>query len=215
MSRSDTARRRVRTYTARLRACLGAVSAHEIAAVADRLHRVARAGGTVFLAGNGGSAATAAHVALDLSKSTRGRPPRPDVRGVRTVTLCEPATMTAWGNDHGYESVFAGPLATLAQPGDVVLLFSVSGNSPNIVAAAREAQEAGATVIALLGHPGGEVRGLADLTVVVPNSEYEVVEDVHLTIGHILAIHLRDALRDAAGRRTPPRRGRTRTRRRG
>ncbi|HYM71122.1 MAG TPA: SIS domain-containing protein [bacterium] len=213
MSRSDAARRTARAYTARLRACLGAVPAGEIATVADRLHRIARAGGTIFLAGNGGSAATASHVALDLGKSTLGRPPRLGAKRIRTVALGDTATMTAWANDHGYECVFAEQISTLARPGDAALLFSVSGNSPNIVAAARAARAAGAAVIALVGRPGGEVRTLADLAVVVPSSEYEVVEDVHLAIGHILTVHLRDALRDTGAR--PARRPVVRARRRG
>ena len=214
MSRNDAARRAARAYTTRLRACLGEVSARDIAAVADRLHRAALAGGTVFLAGNGGSAATAAHVALDLGKSTRGRPPRPGARGIRTIALEQPAVLTAWGNDHGYECVFAEQITTLARPGDVALLFSVSGNSPNIVAAAVAARAAGASVIALVGRPGGAVRALADLAVVVPCGEYEVVEDAHLTIGHILTVHLRDALRNTTTPRGAPRRGGTRARRR-
>ncbi|HLJ60807.1 MAG TPA: SIS domain-containing protein [bacterium] len=217
MSRNDAARRGARAYTTRLRACLGAVPAGEIAAVADRLHRIARAGGAIFLAGNGGSAATATHVALDLGKSTLGRPPRLGAKRVRTVALCEPAALTAWANDHGYEYVFAEQIRTLARPGDAVLLFSVSGNSPNIVAAARAARATGAVVIALVGRPGGAVRTLADLVVVVPSDEYELVEDVHLAIGHILTVHLRGALRDAGTRPGRRRRtsGRTRARRSG
>ncbi len=201
MSRSDAARRAARTYASRLRTCLEAVSSREIAAVADHLQRVVLAGGTILIAGNGGSATTASHMALDLGKGTRGRPPRPGARRIRTLSLCEPAVLTAWGNDHGYEHVFAEQVSTLARPGDAVVLLSVSGTSPNIVAAARAARAAGAAVIALVGDPGRELRALADLAVVVPSREYEIVEDTHLAIGHILTVYLKDAL-DHAGR--PP-----------
>jgi D-sedoheptulose 7-phosphate isomerase len=201
MSRNDAARRAVEAYASRLRACLDAVAAKEIAAVADRLHRVVLAGGTILLAGNGGSAATASHMALDLGKSTRGRPPRPGARRIRTLSLCDPAVLTAWGNDHGYDRVFAEQVSTHARPGDAAVLLSVSGTSPNMVAAARAARAAGAAVIALVGDPGGELRALADLAVVVPSREYEIVEDTHLAIGHILTVYLKDAL-DHAGR--PP-----------
>jgi len=197
MSKSDRTRAAARAYLTRLRGSLAEISAGEIAAVAHRVWEVARGGGTIFVAGNGGSAATAAHLAVDLGKSTLGRPMRAGTRRVRAVALCEPALLTAWANDHGYDGVFAEQLRTLARPGDAALLVSVSGNSPNIVAAAHAARAAGAVVIALLGRPGGVVRDLADLAVVVPSEDYGIVEDAHLAINHIVAAHVREAL-DAA-----------------
>jgi D-sedoheptulose 7-phosphate isomerase len=149
----------------------------------------------VLFCGNGGSAATASHLALDLGKSTLGRTPRADGPRVRTVCLSDPTpVLTAWANDEGYEGVFAEQVRTLARPGDAVVLLSVSGTSPNIVAAARAARKAGATVIALVGGRGGTVRDLADLAVVVPSEDYGVVEDVHLAIDHMITNYLREAL---------------------
>jgi len=200
MTKSSPARRRTRAYLARLRACLAAVSADEIAAVAERLWEVARGGGTIFVAGNGGSAATASHLALDVAKSTLGRAPRRGARRIRTATLSDPATLTAWANDHGYEGVFAEQITALARPEDAVLLLSVSGTSPNVVRAARAARAAGALVIALIGRPGRALLELADLAVVVPSDEYEIVEDVHLTINHIVTDCLRAALLAAPAR---------------
>ncbi len=200
MATSSPARQRTRAYLARLRACLAAVSADEIAAVAERLWEVARDGGTIFVAGNGGSAATASHLALDVGKGTLGRAPRRGVPRIRTATLSDPAMLTAWANDHGYEGVFAEQITALARPEDAVLLLSVSGTSPNVVRAARAARAAGALVIALIGRPGRTLRELADLAVVVPSDEYEVVEDVHLTINHIITDYLRAALLAAPAR---------------
>jgi len=214
MPNRNPARRGARAYLARLRACLAAVSADEIAAVAERLWEVARGGGTIFVAGNGGSAATASHLALDVGKGTLGRPPQRGGPRIRTAVLSDPAVLTAWANDHGYEGVFAEQIRALARPEDAVVLLSVSGTSPNVVRAARAARAAGAVVIALVGRPGRTLGELADLAVVVPSEEYEVVEDVHLAINHIITEYLRAALRASpprarrsAGRGRRPRRG--------
>ena len=198
MSRSDAskeARPVVEAHLARLRSCLEAVPASQIAQMAERLWQVTRAGGLIMIGGNGGSAATASHMALDLGKSTLGRPPRPDGLRVRTLCLSDPTpVLTAWANDQGYADVFSEQVTTLAHPGDAVVLLSVSGDSPNVVAAARAARQGGATVIALLGGRGGAVRALADLAVVVPSDDYGVVEDVHLAINHMVTNYLRAAL---------------------
>jgi D-sedoheptulose 7-phosphate isomerase len=213
MSRSDAsagARPVVEAHLARLRSCLEAVPASQIAEVAERLWQVARAGGLIMIAGNGGSAATASHMALDFGKSTLGRPPRADGLRVRTVCLSDPTpVLTAWANDEGYELVFAEQVTSLARPGDAVVLLSVSGTSPNIVAAARAARKAGEMVIALLGGRGGNVRDLADLAVVVPSEDYGVVEDVHLAIDHMVTNYLRETLGSEGRLHGESRRGKT------
>jgi D-sedoheptulose 7-phosphate isomerase len=181
-------------YLARLRSCLRHTDPGQIAAVAERLWEVARAGGQVLIAGNGGSAASASHMALDLGKSTLGRPPRRHGVRVRTLALNDPGPMiTAWGNDYGYERIFAEQIRTHGRPGDAAVLFSVSGNSPNIVAAAETAKAMGLTVIALLGRPGGRVRELADAAMIVPSEDYGIVEDVHLAINHAVSRYVMNA----------------------
>mgnify|MGYP001193226237 CR=1 FL=1 len=201
-SHAAGARAAIDAHLARLRACLGAVDTARVNAIAERLRDVAAAGGLIFTAGNGGSAATASHMALDFGKSTFGRPPRVEALRVRALSLADPSpVLTAWANDEGYEGVFAEQVTALARRGDAIVLLSVSGNSPNVVAAARAARSAGAAVIALTGHPGGGVRGLADLAVVVPSDDYRVVEDVHLAISHMLTGYLAEAL--APGSRAP------------
>jgi D-sedoheptulose 7-phosphate isomerase len=163
-----------------------------VTVVAERLARIAGAGGLLLIAGNGGSAATASHMALDLSK---GRPPGQQSLRVRTVSLPDTSPMlTAWANDEGYDRVFAEQIRTLARPGDAVVLLSVSGTSPNIVAAARAARAAGAIVVALTGARGRGMRRLANLAITVPSDDYRVVEDVHLAISHMITAYLSDAL---------------------
>jgi phosphoheptose isomerase len=205
----------------RLRSALAAVDTSDVVTLAERLWQVARAGGLVLIAGNGGSAANAAHMAVDLSKSSLGRPARPDAVRVRAVALSDAASVvTAWGNDEAYESVFAEQVTTLARTGDAVVLLSASGQSPNIVAAARAGRSAGAAVFALLGGDGGAVWALADHAIVVPSDDYQVVEDAHLAINHMITTYIRLAVGAKAPRLTmggsvPPRTGRlTATRRR-
>jgi len=188
------ARAAVDDHVFRLRAALAAIDASAVSAIGERLGQVLRAGGLVLLAGNGGSAATASHMAVDLGKAALGRPPRPEVPRLRTIALSDPAVVTAWANDEAYDAAFAEQITTLARPGDAVVLLSVSGRSPNVVAAARAARAAGAAVIALLGGDGGTVRPLADHALVVPSDDYQVVEDAHLAVNHMVTTYLRLAL---------------------
>ncbi|MBA2681378.1 MAG: SIS domain-containing protein [Ktedonobacteraceae bacterium] len=149
---------------------------------------------TIFLLGNGGSAATASHFACDLTKGTRTRD---DIPAFRAITLNENvALMTAWANDTTYERIFAEQLSALVRPHDVVILISVSGNSPNILAAAVAARRSDALVIALTGQSGGSLMPLADLAICVPTQSIEQVEDAHLIIAHSLCVVLRKRLDD-------------------
>lgn len=177
---------------------------HELAAVtvalpfdmlahaADTLLECHRRGGTIFIFGNGGSAATASHFACDLAKGVR-------VEGVpafRVFPLTDNVPLlTAWGNDASYEQVFAAQLIALVRPGDVIVAISASGNSPNVLAAVRVARAAGALTIALSGRDGGRLAPLADLTVRVPAETMEQVEDAHSIITHSLCVALRRRLR--------------------
>lgn len=102
--------------------------------------------------------------------------------------------LTAWANDTSYDRVFAEQLATLVRPGDVVVAISASGNSPNVLEAARVAQQSDAIVIALTGQSGGQLYQLADLTIRVPAQSIEQVEDAHLVIAHSLCVVLRRRL---------------------
>lgn len=154
-----------------------------------------RRGGAVFVMGNGGSAATASHFVCDLAKGTRidGLP------AFRVVALNDNAPLlTAWANDSGYERVFAEQLAALVRPGDLVMLISASGNSPNILAAVEVAHCAGATTIALTGATGGRLARCAHLSICVPTPSIEQVEDAHLIVAHSLCVALRARLRDEA-----------------
>ncbi len=169
---------------------------HTLNKIAEVLLECQRRGNTIFLLGNGGSAATASHFACDLAKGTRIQE-RP---AFRAIALNESVPlMTAWANDTSYERIFAEQLSALVRSNDVVILISVSGNSPNILAAARAARLADALVVALTGQSGGRLLSLADLAVCVPAQSVEQAEDAHLIIAHSLCVFLRKLLhREAA-----------------
>ncbi len=144
----------------------------------------------LFLLGNGGSAATASHMACDLAKTSL----MPGVRRIRAIALTDNVPLiTAWGNDASYEDVFAEQLANLVQPGDLVIALSGSGNSPNVLRAVKVAKDVGARTVGLTGHPGGKLKGMVDISVVVPSRRIEQAEDAHLILDHLVSVALREA----------------------
>jgi len=144
------------------------------------LEAVRSTNGRVFVFGNGGSATTASHFACDLSKGTikEGRP------RFKVITLHDIATFSAYANDCGYETVFAEQLKNHAQAGDVAIGISVSGNSPNVLHAIKVAKAMGLYTIGLTGEPGGKLKDLVDLCIIVPSNDMQIVEDLHLAILH-------------------------------
>lgn len=147
-----------------------------------RLERARIEGRRVFLFGNGGSMATASHFACDLGKGTI-QPARPRFRVMVFDSL---PTLTAYANDHGYETVFADPLITHSQPGDLAIAFTASGNSPNIVRAMEAARERGLVTVAFTGFDGGQVKDRVELNIHVPIHSYALVEDAHLILTHAI-----------------------------
>ncbi|MBI3548169.1 MAG: SIS domain-containing protein [Elusimicrobia bacterium] len=159
-----------------------------VAKVAALIEEARDRGRQVFVMGNGGSAAAASHFAVDLSKTAAapGKPP------LRCISLSDNAAyLTACGNDLGYEHVFARQLENLVQKGDLVLLISGSGNSPNVLEAAKLAKSRGALTIAFVGFDGGKLKGIADVSLHIDAKQYGVVEDMHMSLGHIIAFYLR------------------------
>jgi D-sedoheptulose 7-phosphate isomerase len=147
-------------------------------------------GGTIFTAGNGGSAATASHLALDLQKAGRA----PGGRGTRALSLADNmGLVTAWGNDTSYDRVFAEQLEVLAAPGDALVVVSVSGSSPNLVTLLEAAKRHRVISVGLLGRTGGAARELVDCPVLVPSDDYGWVESAHIVLHHVLTYAVRDA----------------------
>lgn len=138
---------------------------------------------TIYTCGNGGSAATADHLACDLLKATRA----PGVAPIRAHSLCaNSATLMAYANDEGYSNVFVRQLESLARPGDVLIAISGSGNSANVVDAAMWARKNGLLVICLTGMGGGRLAIASHHAIVVPSDSMPQIEDVHMALCHAL-----------------------------
>jgi len=175
-------------YLDRLQTAVQALPRERMNTLGETLFRAYRSNKQVFLLGNGGSSSTASHMAADLAKNTIG----PNMKRFRIVSLNDNAAiMTALANDLGYENVFSEQLTNLIQAGDVLIVVSASGNSPNVLKAMRYARSRSAEVVGLLGFDGGTAAELADIALIVPSDHYGVVEDVHLIVNHILVDYFR------------------------
>jgi D-sedoheptulose 7-phosphate isomerase len=187
-ARHDCSRRHqdaiVESFVTGLNSAISGAFGESFATVVDLVRRARQSGGRIFVMGNGGSAATASHLVCDLMKTSRipGGPP------IRAYALTDNVPLlTAWANDDGYEAVFAEQLANLVAPTDLVIAVSVSGRSPNILAALHAATRAGATRVGFLGSDGGAALELVDAAMHVCCEDQGIVESVHLAMVHALA----------------------------
>ncbi len=147
---------------------------------------------TIFICGNGGSAALASHLACDLGK---GLSDLVSYR-MRVLSLTDNVPLiTAWGNDTAYADIFAEQLKNFVQPSDVVLAISCSGNSPNVLNCLRTATEAGAITVGFTGFQGGKMKQLCDRCVIVPSDSMQIIEDLHVIIAHGMYTIMRNRLR--------------------
>jgi histidinol-phosphate phosphatase family protein len=165
-----------------------------IEAVTEALHQARLTRASVFVCGNGGSAATAAHMVNDLNKGANALgAPR-----FRAVGLGDNVPLVlAWSNDSCYADAFVEPLRNLARAGDVLVAFSGSGNSANVLRAVALARQMGALTVGFCGHPGGALAQEVDLPIVVPSGCMEQVEDLHMVLEHAMVSALRErALRE-------------------
>jgi len=153
-----------------------------IAGAAQRYAAVLRGGGTLFFCGNGGSAADAQHLATEYVvrySATR--------RAMAAIALTtDSSLLTAAGNDLGFEQIFARQIEALGRPGDLLVLHSTSGRSPNLLAAARTARAGGLATIAFLGGDGGALAAQVDQAIVVPTAETSAIQVMHLALEHLI-----------------------------
>jgi D-sedoheptulose 7-phosphate isomerase len=153
-----------------------------IAAAALQCIKSLRAGNKILLAGNGGSAADAQHIAGELI--SRFNYDRPGLAAIALTT--DSSILTAIGNDYGYHRLFARQMESLGVAGDVFLAYSTSGNSPNILLAIEAAKEQGVFTIGLTGNRDGAMNDLCDLCIKVPSPHTPKIQEAHATIGHII-----------------------------
>ncbi|HEY6181220.1 MAG TPA: SIS domain-containing protein [Terriglobales bacterium] len=183
-------------YLGETRNVMARLDTNLIDRISDQIWQAYEQDRTVYLFGNGGSAALASHLACDLAKGTaaNGR------RRLRAVSLNDNAALvTALANDHEYAEIFAEQLHHI-EPGDVALAISSSGNSPNVVRGLEVAQQAGATTIAVSGFKGGRVKSLCDMCLVVPSDNVQYIEDSHLSVMHAIFSAVRQRMLNSADR---------------
>jgi D-sedoheptulose 7-phosphate isomerase len=174
-------------------AAVTARAAVELPPVLERaltaMYECLRGGGKILTCGNGGSAADAQHLSAELVGRFRE-----ERRALPAIALtADTALLTALGNDYGYERVFARQIEALAQPLDVLMAFSTSGNSPNVVQAAQAARRTGCRVVAFTGARGGELAAHADVHLKAPSTTVARIQEVHSLCIHVLCESL-DAL---------------------
>ena len=170
-------------YASRLQETLAAADFAPVETLAEALLQAWRAGRSVYLCGNGGSAGNAIHLVNDLIYgAVQGRGP-----GVRAHALsANAAVLTCLANDTDYSEVFALQLKTFGQPGDILLALSGSGNSPNILKAIETGRALGMKTFAILGYSGGKARSLVDVPIHFPVDDMQISEDMQLIVGHMV-----------------------------
>ncbi|HRE50436.1 MAG TPA: SIS domain-containing protein [Flavitalea sp.] len=173
----------VRDYLAAQKKAQDALPMEQAARLILEFKNAWKADKQIFVFGNGGSAANASHFVTDLGKSASDKLPRP----FRCMSLNDNVSwITALGNDYSYQDVFARQLMNFARPGDLVMTLSVSGSSPNLVAAVEWAKKNNVYTIALVGGNRGKLAEIADLVIAVEATHYGRVEDIQMGICHII-----------------------------
>lgn len=179
-------------YFERLAKLIPGLPYADIDAIAGIIVRAFADDRTVFVFGNGGSAASASHAMVDLNKGTIVPGTN---RRMKIMALTDNVpSLTAWANDASYEQVFSEQLRNFVRKGDVALAISASGNSPNVLLALKTAREHGAVPVGLAGYEGGKMKRLCDLCAVVSSNHVQMIEDMHHAILHSIFTMVRQRL---------------------
>lgn len=187
----------LRQYAVELQESLGNLPLSAVNMAVARLVAAWSDRNQVFIMGNGGSAATALHMAADLSKNTAV----PGFPRLRAVTFNDNmALFSALGNDTAYDQVFREQVLTYVDAGDVVVAISASGNSANVLNAVTAARDLGATTIGMSGYYGGKLASMVDIPIVVPNHSIEQIEDLHMMLEHMITASVRASIHHAVKR---------------
>ena len=176
---------------------LDALDTESVHAICERFLEARKNGKTIYFAGNGGSAATASHFAQDLAEVGR----KADAKSFKALSLTDNVPcITAVGNDYGFDDIFTIQMNEIFGKGDVLVVISASGNSPNVVKAARYAKELGGSTVGFVGFGGGELKEICDdvVHVVSNKGEYGPVEDVHMILDHMITSFLIEKLKGEA-----------------
>ena len=181
----------INSYFTELEQMLRDISQAHLQDILSLLEETYRNGHRIFIMGNGGSAATASHFALDLAKNTI----MPGAPRLKAISLTDHVPLiTAWSNDTAYEHIFEEQLANMIEPGDLVIGISTSGNSPNVINALHLAKKSCAATAGLLGAKGGLIKTIVDAYVLAPGQNIEQEEDAHMILTHIITRHMREVV---------------------
>ena len=182
----------INRYFIELEQMVQAISLQQLQHVLQLLEETYYSGHRIFIMGNGGSAATASHFALDLAKNTIV----PGAPRLKAISLTDHVPLiTAWSNDTAYEHIFAEQLANMIEPGDLVIGISTSGNSPNVINAIQLAKACKASTVGLLGAKGGKIKEMVDAYVLAPGQNVEQEEDAHMILAHVITRYMREVVR--------------------
>lgn len=179
----------ITSYIIEIKHCLDSLDKQKIANAVEMVLFSYRAGKTIYIIGNGGSASTATHMSCDLAKGTLGRVYNNREKRLQAVSLTDNISLiTAYANDLSYNDVFVQQLQNLVKKNDLLIVMSGSGNSKNILKAVKYVKKYGVRTIGLLGFKsGGEVAKLVDLAITVDSNHYGPIEDIHLMMSHVIA----------------------------
>lgn len=188
---------KIHTYFIELENMVRSISLSRLQGVLRLVEHAYCNGHRIFIMGNGGSAATASHLALDLAKNTI----MPGAPRLKAISLTDHVPLiTAWGNDTAYEYIFSEQLVSLIEQDDVVIGISASGNSLNVINALLLARQARAYTAALLGANGGKIKDIVDAYVLAPGQNIEQEEDAHMIMAHVITRHMREIVQSYAQR---------------
>jgi D-sedoheptulose 7-phosphate isomerase len=178
----------INEYINEVKTSLDSLDINKINQATSMIIKAYEKGSRVFILGNGGSASTASHMACDLGKGTLSRFYDNKEKRLRVMSLVDNvATLTAYSNDLSFDHAFAQQLKNLIEKQDLLIIFSGSGNSKNLIKAVKYAKKSGAKIIGILGFKtGGVLADLVDCAVIVQSNHYGPVEDVHLILNHII-----------------------------
>ena len=174
-----------KNYIERLKSLLDCIDSSSIAEIIKELEQTIKNSSKIYVMGNGGSSATASHIANDLGVGLRRR----NIINFDIVSLGDNSAVTsAIANDIGFENIFYMQLKDILKPDDVIIAISCSGNSQNIVKAIDYAKEIGVTIIGITGFDGGKLKDISDISfhVDAPKGEYGLVEDAHMILDHMI-----------------------------
>ena len=168
-------------YVAANSGALSAIENSTIELFVNGLDSLRRNGKTLWVAGNGGSAATASHTVADLTKTITSS----GDSGLRSIAISEMVSLqTAFANDESFEQAMSRTIQMVGSEGDGLLVISVSGLSPNLIAAANEAKAKGLTLFSLVGSRGVSLARDSDFAILVPSEDYQIVENAHMALIH-------------------------------